>query len=94
MSSGKNTRPVRTARLVAGKAASTPFADSRCCKGFTPSTAANNEETGGKVPISRATVPGTPWCMSPPVRVCGRVLASPAIMRLKKTPIDSAVPEF
>lgn len=94
MSSGKNTRPVRTCRDATGKVASTPFADNRCCKGFTPSTAANKDETGGRAPISCATLPGTLLLMRPCVSVCGSVLASPAIMRLKNTPIDSAVPEF
>src|ERR1022692_916903 len=37
---------------------------------------------------------GTPWRCRPLVSAAGRLLASPAIMSEKNTPIDSAVPEF
>ena len=37
---------------------------------------------------------GTPWACRPAVSVVGRRLASPAIMREKNTPIETAVPEF
>jgi len=46
------------------------------------------------VPICCAIAWGTPWCCRPAVSVFGRLLASPAIMSEKNTPIDSAVPEF
>ena len=56
--------------------------------------AANRDETGGRLPICAATCWGTPCWARPPVRVRGRVLARPAIIREKNTPIDSEVPEF
>src|SRR6266487_3238046 len=37
---------------------------------------------------------GTPCCRSPALSVAGRLLASPAIISEKNTPMDSAVPEF
>jgi hypothetical protein len=62
--------------------------------GFTPRTAANSHDTGGSEPIWWATPDGTPWCCSPLAIVFGRLLASPAIMTEKNTPMDTAVPEF
>src|SRR6266581_1066047 len=41
-----------------------------------------------------ATDGGTPWALSPLLRVRGRVAASPAIISEKKTPMDSDMPEF
>ena len=67
---------------------------SRCDTGLTPSTAANSEDTGGSAPTWWATECGTPWCTRPAVRVWGRLVASPAIISEKKTPMESAVPEF
>ena len=37
---------------------------------------------------------GDALLLRPLVSVCGRLLASPAIISEKKTPIESAVPEF
>src|SRR5438132_1472378 len=41
-----------------------------------------------------ASVAGTPWATRPEPRVWGRVDARPAIIREKKTPIDSTMPLF
>ncbi len=49
---------------------------------------------GGSEPICWARLCATPWPCRPLVSVFGRVLASPAIMSEKNTPIDRAVPEF
>ena len=94
ISDGKNSLPVSTCWLVAGKVARTPDTARRCCTGFTPSTAANSEDTGGSAPMCWATACGTPCACRPCVSVRGSVLASPAIISEKKTPIESAVPEF
>src|ERR1700723_1336646 len=56
--------------------------------------AANRDETGGRAPICAATWWETPCRARPVVRVRGRALARPAIIREKNTPIDSEVPEF
>jgi hypothetical protein len=48
---GKNSRPVRVCRAGAGSAASAPLSASRCRTGFTPSSAANSEDTGGRAPM-------------------------------------------
>src|ERR1700684_2317815 len=56
--------------------------------------AANRDDTGGRPPIWAATRWLTPCWARPLVRVRGRALAKPAIMREKNTPIDSEVPEF
>src|SRR4029079_3971782 len=62
--------------------------------GFSPSTAANSEDTGGSVPAWWATCAGTPCASSPRVSVSGSVRDRPAIISEKKTPIESAVPVF
>src|SRR5689334_11301602 len=62
--------------------------------GFTPSSAANRDETGGRPPICAATWGETPCWARPLVRVPGREPARPPIMREKNTPIDREVPEF
>ena len=46
------------------------------------------------MPTWCASAAGTPCCCRPLVSVFGRLLASPAIISEKNTPIDSAVPEF
>ena len=43
---------------------------------------------------SPATPAGTPCCCNPADMVSGRCAARPTIINEKKTPIDSAVPEF
>ncbi len=50
--------------------------------------------TGGRCATSFAIGYGTPWPVSPLVRVLGRLEARPAIMREKKMPMDRAMPEF
>src|SRR5579875_1904230 len=62
--------------------------------GLTPSTVANSDDTGGSDPMWAAAVWLTPWAWRPWVMVCGSRAASPAIIREKKAPMDSAVPEF
>ena len=62
--------------------------------GFTPSTDANSDDTGGSDPACAATLCGTPFRTRPLVSDWGRLLASPAIIREKNTPMDRAVPEF
>ncbi len=52
------------------------------------------DETGGSPATWDAKWAGTPCCWSPVVRLAGSVLASPAIIREKKTPMETAVPEF
>ena len=94
MSPGKNSRPVRSCRLAAGRVDSTWPDASRCCTGLTPSTAANSDDTGGSEPIWWAAAYGTPCWVRPSVSVFGKVAASPAIISEKNTPIDRAVPEF
>src|SRR6516225_6762558 len=91
---GKNSRPVSSARLAAGSLASTPVGASRCPTGFTPSTDANSEDTGGRVAIWWATPDGTPTLVRPPLSVDGSVLDRPAIISVKTTPMDTAVPEL
>src|SRR4029077_17501690 len=54
----------------------------------------NSDDTGGSDPTCAAAPCGTPWRTRPLVSDCGRVLASPAIISEKNTPIDRAVPEF
>ena len=83
-----------TRRAAAGRAASAPAAASRCWIGLTPSTAANRDDTGGSDAACAAAPCGTPYRTRPLVSDCGRLLASPAIMREKNTPMDRAVPEF
>src|SRR5215469_18510468 len=79
---------------AAGSVGSTLLAASRCCSGLTPRTAANSDETGGRVPTWCAMPCGTPSCCRPLVSVLGRLLASPAIISEKNAPMDRAVPEF
>ena len=94
MSSGKNSRSVRVCRAAAGRPARPPRAASRWPSGFTPRTAANSDDTGGRAAIWCATPGATPCWRRPLASVTGRRLASPAIMTEKNTPIDNAVPEF
>jgi hypothetical protein len=94
MTSGKNVVPVRVWRLAAGSDDSAPVGVSRCWTGFSPSTAANSDDTGGNDATWCATPAGTPCCFRAPASDAGRRLASPAIMSEKNTPIDRAVPEF
>jgi hypothetical protein len=94
MSPGKNSRPVRSCRLAAGRVDSTWPDANRCCTGLTPSTAANSDDTGGSEPIWWAAAYGTPCWVRPSVSVFGKVAASPAIISEKNTPMDRAVPEF
>jgi hypothetical protein len=46
MRPGKNSRPVSRLLFAGVSDDSAPYRDSRCCTGFTPSMAANREETG------------------------------------------------
>jgi hypothetical protein len=94
ISAGKNRLPVMVRWAEAESVGSTRLAASRCCSGFTPRTAANSDETGGRVPTWCAIPCGTPSRCRPPVSVLGRVLARPAIISEKNAPMDSAVPEF
>jgi hypothetical protein len=91
---GKNSRPVTARWLAAGNFASTPVGASRCWIGFTPRTDANSDATGGSVATWWATPDGTPSRVSPLVKVDGRLLDRPAIISVKTTPMDTAVPEF
>src|SRR5262249_42956119 len=91
---GKNDCPVSAAWLAAGSADSAPVGASRCWIGFTPSTEANSEETGGKVATWCATAAGTPCWVSPRDKADGSAPDSPAIISVNTTPIDTAVPEF
>src|ERR1700678_1224630 len=56
--------------------------------------AENSVLTGGRCPIWLATPAETPCDRSPAVSVLGKVEARPAIIRLKKMPIESDMPEF
>src|ERR1700727_621469 len=91
---GKNWCPVRTAWLAGGRVARTWVEDSRCATGLTPNTAANRDDTGGSEPTWWATAGATPCATRPLVSVWGRLVASPAIMSEKNTPMESAVPVF
>src|SRR5580700_5076970 len=91
---GKNSRPVSVAWLAAGSLASTPVGSSRCWIGFTPSTEANSDDTGGSVATWCATEDGTPTLIRPPLNVVGRLLDRPTIISVNTTPMDTAVPEF
>ena len=50
--------------------------------------------TGGRFATFSAVAAGTPCACRPAVKVSGSERASPATIREKNTPIDSAVPEF
>src|SRR5579875_311428 len=50
--------------------------------------------TGGRWLTRAATGAGTPWAVSPPASVLGRVEARPAIISEKKMPMDRDMPEF
>ena len=86
------TRERRSRR--AGNVLNTPPMSSRCLRGFTPRKAAKSEDTGGSEAMWCATPCGTPCRAKPRVSVLGRLLASPVIMSEKKTPTESAMPEF
>jgi hypothetical protein len=51
-------------------------------------------DTGGSAPILAASACGTPCATRPWVSVCGSDPASPAMISVKKTPIDSTIAEF
>jgi hypothetical protein len=91
---GKNSRPVSVCCCAVVSVDRVPVGASRCWIGLTPSWAANRVDTGGSAPTCAATSAGTPCCCRPAVSVCGRLLASPAIISEKKTAIETAVPEF
>ena len=74
---------------------SAPLGASRCSTGFSPRTAANSDDTGGRRADLVRDVGG--HALLPQARgqrVRAACSASPAIISEKKTPIDSAVPEF
>src|ERR1700733_11864511 len=56
--------------------------------------AANTVDTGGRWPMLVAVASGTPWAVRPGISALGSVLARPAIISEKKTPIDRDMPEF
>src|SRR5487761_1618275 len=90
---GKNERPVSAAWLDAGSRERMP-GPSRCWTGFTPSTEANSDDTGGRLATWCAALAGTPSLISPPVSVDGSDRDRPTIISVKTTPMDTAVPEF
>ena len=67
---------------------------SRCATGFSPSTAANIDDTGGRLATCWATACETPCSCRPASNCPGRLVARPAIISEKNTPIESAVPVF
>src|SRR6185312_2803798 len=90
ISRGKNSVPVRVAASAAGRPASVA-GPSRCSTGLLPRKAANRVLTGGRWATPSAVAAGTPYACSPVVSVSGSEWASPATIREKNTPIDSAV---
>ncbi len=62
--------------------------------GLNPRNAANSVPTGGSPATWWATRAGTPCPVSPENSAAGMSWASPAMSVEKKTPIDSAIPEF
>lgn len=94
INSGKNRRPVNVAILSAGSVFASPALDSRCSIGLLPRKAANNVLTGGRFASCVAAEAGTPFAVNPFVSVAGRLVAKPAIIKEKNTPMDNAIPEF